>query len=144
VNDNTKSRIMVVDDEASVLITYRLILEQQGYIVGAFSKSSDAIRALEQEEKYDLVLCDYSLEDQHTGFEVITAARMQDAGIPAALLTGYATRDTANEAASRKIAIMFKPIEIEEFLATTAKMLGRDDESNEKSGQKSNGSQSGV
>ncbi len=62
MNDNPKSRIMVVDDEASVLITYRLILEQQGYIVGAFSKSSDAIRALE-EEKYDLVLCDYSLEN---------------------------------------------------------------------------------
>jgi len=143
VNDNPKSRIMVVDDEASVLITYRLILEQQGYIVGAFSKSSDAIRALE-EEKYDLVLCDYSLEEQHTGFEVITAARKRDAAIPAALLTGYATRDTADEAGGQKIVIMFKPIEIEEFLETTAKMLRREDESNEKSGQKSSGSQSSV
>ena len=92
----------MVDDEASVLITYRLILEQQGYTVGAFSKSSDAIRALEEEEKYDLVLCDYSLEDQHTGFEVISAARKRDDCIPAALLTGYATRDTADEAASRQ------------------------------------------
>jgi DNA-binding NtrC family response regulator len=135
---------MVVDDEASVLITYRLILEQQGYIVGAFSKSSEAIRALDDEERYDLVLCDYSLEEQHTGFEVISAARKHDAGIPAALLTGYATSDTAEEAANHKIVIMFKPIEIEEFLATTARMLRREDESNEKSGQKSSGSQSSV
>jgi DNA-binding NtrC family response regulator len=144
VSANAKNRIMVVDDEASVLITYKLILEQQGYTVGAFSKSSDAIRALDEEEKYDLVLCDYSLEDQHTGFEVITAARKRNAGIPAAILTGYATRDTADEAASRKIVIMFKPIEIEEFLETTAKMLRREDESNEKSGQKSSGSQNSV
>jgi DNA-binding NtrC family response regulator len=134
---------MVVDDEASVLITYRLILEQQGYAVGAFSKSSDAIRALET-EKYDLVLCDYSLEEQHTGFEVIAAARKRDGYVPAALLTGYATRETADEAASKKIVIMFKPIEIEEFLATTANMLRRDDESNEESGQKDSGSQSSV
>lgn len=144
MNENAKSRIMVVDDEASVLITYRLILEQQGYTVGAFSRSSDAIRALEEEEKYDLVLCDYSLEDQHTGFEVISAARKRDHGIPAALLTGYATRDTADEAASRKIVIMFKPIEIEEFLATTATMLRRNDESNQESGQKNSDSQSSV
>ena len=33
MNENSKKRIMVVDDEASVLITYRLILEQQGYTV---------------------------------------------------------------------------------------------------------------
>jgi DNA-binding NtrC family response regulator len=144
VNNNAKNRIMVVDDEASVLITYRLILEQQGYSVGAFSRSSDAIRALEGEEKYDLVLCDYSLEDQHTGFEVISAARKRDGCIPAALLTGYATRETADEAASRKIVIMFKPIEIEEFLATTAKMLRRNDESNQESGQQNSDSQSSV
>lgn len=144
MNENAKSRIMVVDDEASVLITYRLILEQQGYTVGAFSRSSDAIRALEEEEKYDLVLCDYSLEEQHTGFEVISAARKRDHGIPAALLTGYATRDTADEAASRKIVIMFKPIEIEEFLATTATMLRRNDESNQESGQKNSDSQRSV
>src|SRR6476469_5678894 len=103
---------MVVDDEASVLITYRLILEQQGYTVGAFSKSADAIRALEEDEKYDLVLCDYSLEEQHTGFEVIAAARKIDSSIPAALLTGYATKETADEAANQGIGVMFKPIEI--------------------------------
>lgn len=144
MSENAKSRIMVVDDEASVLITYRLILEQQGYSVGAFSKSSDAIRALEEDDKYDLVLCDYSLEEQHNGFEVIAAARKRDDCIPAALLTGYATRETADEAASLKIVIMFKPIEIEEFLATTAKMLRRDDESHEEGGQKNTDSQSSV
>lgn len=126
-----KYRILVVDDEASVLITYRLILEQQGYDVTACSTSCDAIKAIEK-LNFDVVLCDYSLEEQHTGFEVITAARKRNSEVPAALLTGYATKETADEAESRNIGIMFKPIEIQEFLATTSKLLRRNNESDDK------------
>lgn len=120
-----KYRILVVDDEASVLLTYRLILEHQGYVVTACGTSHEAIRVLQQ-QAFDAVLCDYSLEEQHTGFEVITAARRRDPAIPAALLTGYATKETADEASSNNIGIMIKPTVTEEFLAVTAKMLGRD------------------
>lgn len=127
MSDPGTYRILVVDDEASVLITYQLILEQQGYQVAACATSVDAIRALYQ-QKFDLVLCDYSLEEQHTGFEVIAEARKRRPDIPAALLTGYATKETADEASGQNIGIMFKPIEIEEFLATTSKMLRRDHE----------------
>ena len=126
--DGKKFRVLVVDDEAAVLLTYRLILEQQGYEVLACNTSVQAIAAI-QKEKFDIVLCDYSLEEQHTGFEVITAARARDAHIPAALLTGYATKETADEAAGKGINVMFKPIEIEEFLATTSNMLRKNDES---------------
>ena len=134
-----KWRILVVDDENSVLVTYRLILEQQGYDVTACGTSRDAIAAIGK-INFDLVLCDYSLEEQHTGFEVITAARNRDAEVPAALLTGYATKETADEAASQNIGIMFKPIEIEEFLATTSKMLRRTNEPNQESGEKDSSS----
>lgn len=127
MSDPGTYRILVVDDEASVLITYQLILEQQGYQVAACATSVDAIRVLYQ-QKFDLVLCDYSLEEQHTGFEVIAEARKRRPDIPAALLTGYATKETADEASGQNIGIMFKPIEIEEFLATTSKMLRRDHE----------------
>lgn len=128
-------RILVVDDEASVLMTYRLILEQQGYDVAACATSVDALQALYRQD-FDLVLCDYSLEEQHTGFEVIAEARRRRADLPAALLTGYATKETADEASRQNIGIMFKPIEIEEFLATTSKMLRRDHEPDEESGEK--------
>jgi DNA-binding NtrC family response regulator len=126
VTEDGKYRVLVVDDEASVLLTYRLILERQGYEVVACGTSVQAIAAI-AERPFDVVLCDYSLEEQHTGFEVITAARKHDPGVPAALLTGYATKEATDEAASRGIGIMFKPIEIEEFLATTSNMLRRDE-----------------
>jgi DNA-binding NtrC family response regulator len=127
VSAERKYRVLVVDDEAAVLLTYRLILERQGYEVVACNTSRAAIAVLEKEH-FDVVLCDYSLEEQHTGFEVIAVARKLDAEVPAALLTGYATKDTADEAASRGIGVMFKPIEIEEFLATTSNMVRRNNE----------------
>jgi CheY-like chemotaxis protein len=122
VTDTRKYRVLVVDDESSVLTTYRLILEQQGYIVTACTTSRDAIAAIEK-QNFDVALCDYSLEEQHTGFEVISAARTRTPNLPAALLTGYATKETADEAEKQNIGIMFKPIEIEEFLATIAQMI---------------------
>ena len=137
MREDDKYRVLVVDDEASVLLTYRLILEQQGYDVVACGTSREAIAAIEK-QPFDVVLCDYSLEEQHTGFEVISAARKRSPELPAALLTGYATKDTADEASSQGIGIMFKPIEIDEFLATTSSMVRRKNESNQKGGEKGN------
>lgn len=143
MNEAVKYRILVVDDEASVLLTYRLILEQQGYVVTACSTSQEAITAVEKND-FDVVLCDYSLEEQHTGFEVITAARKRDPELPAALLTGYATLETADEAQLKSIKVLFKPIEIDEFLTTTSNMLRRNHESKQKASGEKDASTQGV
>jgi DNA-binding NtrC family response regulator len=126
VNPERKYRILVVDDEESVLVTYRLILEREGYEVMACSTALEAIAVLENNE-FDGILCDFSLEERHTGFEVIAAARTHHPGVPAALLTGYATKEAASEAASQDICVMYKPIAIEEFLEKTARMLRREE-----------------
>jgi DNA-binding NtrC family response regulator len=142
VNGNGKYRILVVDDEASVLMTYRLILERQGYEVVACRTWREGITAVENQD-FDGVLCDYSLEQRHTGVEVIAAARQRDATVPAALLTGYANKETADEAAGRKIRILFKPIEIDEFLETTARMVRRNNELSQEAGQEDSACQQG-
>jgi DNA-binding NtrC family response regulator len=123
-----KARVLVVDDEASVLTTYRLILEQQGYSVTALLSSKDAKETIAK-QGFDLVLCDYSLEQQHTGFEVIAAARERNPQVPSILLTGYATVETAEEARKRQIGVLFKPIDIKEFLSTISQILRNNNES---------------
>lgn len=123
-----KARVLVVDDEASVLTTYRLILEQQGYSVTALLSSKDAKETIAK-QGFDLVLCDYSLEQQHTGFEVIAAARERNPQVPSILLTGYATVETAEEAKKKQIGVLFKPIDIKEFLSTISQMLRNNNES---------------
>lgn len=127
-----KLGVLVVDDEASVLVTYKLILQQQGYDVIAAATSKEAIDAL-GERNFDLVLCDFSLEQQHSGFEVIEVARKKDPQVPCVLLTGYATLETAELAKQKGIEVLFKPIDIGEFLNTTATLLRSKDESNKES-----------
>src|SRR6185312_9785067 len=104
MSDPGTYRILVVDDEASVLVTYQLILEQQGYQVSACATSVDAISALRRQD-FDLVLCDYSLEEQHTGFEVIAeeeggARRFQRRCSPVTQLRKRRTRRPARTSVS--------------------------------------------
>jgi DNA-binding NtrC family response regulator len=114
---NGKFGILIVDDEPSVLMTYKLILEKRGYAVKTVETSTEAVRML-AEHKFDLLLCDYSLEQEHTGFEVIDTARKGDPGIPAVLLTGYASKETVDHANENNITVLFKPIDIHEFFRT--------------------------
>jgi CheY-like chemotaxis protein len=120
--DKQRSRVLVVDDERNVLLTYRMLLEQEGYDATASLTAKEAIRLLEK-EKFDILLCDLSLEEKRTGFEVINAARERNAGVPAVLLTGYASPEAAEYAKENDVAVLYKPIEIEEFLKTIATLL---------------------
>ena len=112
-----KYRVLVVDDEPSVLFTYRLILEQEGYQTVAVATAREALERLNNEE-FHIVLCDYSLEEKRNGFEVIEAARQKRPGIPCLLLTGYANQSTVTDAEKADVGVLFKPIDIEEFLTT--------------------------
>ncbi len=119
---NRRTRILVVDDEPAVLLTYRMILEQKGYDVTVATCSRDACAALDK-GGLDLMLCDLSLEEQNSGFEVIEYARQTHPEMRSVLLTGYATKDIADRAERESIPVLFKPIDIEEFLNTIAAQL---------------------
>ncbi len=122
--------VLVVDDEPSVLLTYRMILEQQGYKVTASISSKDAIAALDA-TAMDLLICDLSLEQKHTGFEVIEHARRRDSEVPAILVTGYASKDVMEKAEQDRVTVLFKPIDINEFLSTISQKLRSKDESHQ-------------
>ena len=118
----TKHRLLVVDDDASVLLTYQLLLQEQGYEVNAAISSKKAKEELRR-SNFDVVLCDLSLEQDRTGFEVFEFARQMYPAIPCVLLTGYATKEATDRAEVGGIEVLFKPIEIEEFLQTIRTVL---------------------
>ena len=119
---NRKPSVLVVDDDPAVLTTYGMILERHGYDV---STAISSIKALEYVSKknFDFLVCDYSLEQEHTGFEVVDAARAKDANVPAMLITGYATLETADQAKQKNIAVLYKPIDIQELFNTLTALL---------------------
>jgi DNA-binding NtrC family response regulator len=126
--------ILVVDDEPNVLITYRLILEQQGYRVSAAISSADA-RNILSADSVDLLLCDLSLEGQESGFDVIEYAKRLTPEIATVLLTGYATPEANERAESSGIPVLFKPIDIQQLLETISRLLRNDHELRQASGE---------
>ncbi len=116
-------RILVVDDEPSVLVTYRMILERQGYKVCAALSSEEARRCLD-EDTIELLLCDLSLEKQQSGFDVIDYAHRRNPDMPSVLLTGYATQEANDRADELGIPVLFKPIDIQQLLQTISEILG--------------------
>lgn len=134
-----KYSILVVDDERAVLTTYGLILSKKGYDVETAISSVEALQALNRRD-FDLLLCDYSLEQEHTGFEVIDYGRKKYAKAKAAILTGYASKETAELARQDGIAILYKPIDIEEFFTTIDQLLREEYEPHQSSEEKGPGS----
>lgn len=114
--------ILVVDDEPNVLVTYRLILQQQGFHVNAAISSEEARHYIDS-LKIDLLLCDLSLEKQESGFDVIEYLRKKDPKVPAVLLTGYATQDASDWAEKRGIPVLYKPIDIQQLLETINSLI---------------------
>ncbi len=110
-----RPRILIVDDEPAVLVTYHMILEQHGFAVTAVNSTSAALAALE-DGSFNVIVCDLQLETQHGGFDIIDQARGRDPKVPAVLLTGYATSEAAEEAGKKGITLVFKPVDIQEFL----------------------------
>lgn len=117
-----KYKLLVVDDEPSVLFTYRLLLEREGYGVTAVVSWREAMQHLAS-AAFDLMLCDLSLEEQHTGFELIDEARRTHAAMPCILLTGYANIDAAQRAEQMGVPVLYKPIDVKEFLNSIATVL---------------------
>src|SRR5437868_14252398 len=136
-----KFSILVVDDEYAVLTTYGLLLSRKGYDVETAISSVEAFQGLNRSD-FDVLLCDYSLEQEHTGFEVIDYGRKKQASTKAAILTGYASKETAEQARQDGIAILYKPIDIEEFFTTIDKLL-RDEYEPHETTEEEGGHQSG-
>lgn len=129
----SKPHILVVDDEPNVLVTYRLILQQQGYLVSAAISSEEARTCL-QKGGVDLLLCDLSLEKQQSGFDVIQFGRNLNPNLSAVLLTGYASLDANERAEQENIPVLFKPIDIQQLLQVIAELLRKNYESREAHG----------
>jgi DNA-binding NtrC family response regulator len=129
----SKPHILVVDDEPNVLVTYRLILQQQGYAVSAAISSDEARTCLNQGD-VDLLLCDLSLEKQQSGFDVIQFGRSLDPHLQAVLLTGYASVEANERAEQENIPVLFKPIDIQQLLQVIAELLRKNNESRQAHG----------
>ncbi len=117
----SRPTILIVDDEPSVLLTYAAILRQNGYEVTGVASAEEAKHTL-RDHSFDMLICDLALETSRSGFDVLEFARSRYPTVPVILLTGYATRELAEEADRRRITLLFKPMEVKDLLETIGKL----------------------
>src|SRR5256885_11498261 len=117
-------KVLVVDDEESVVVTIKAILQLDGYNVATTTSGAKA-RAMVREAEYDLVLTDLRLEDGD-GLDVLKAVRERYPETVTIMLTGYASLESAIQAIrAGAYDYLVKPSEVEELRATVARGLVR-------------------
>ena len=90
-------RILVAEDEVTILVTLRDALEDAGHTVLGATDTQSALRALETEPSPDAVITDVRMPGEG-GLAILDRAIELDPTRPVILMTGYATVDDAVEA----------------------------------------------
>ena len=108
MRDNT--RVLVIDDEFSILNALKLILEDNGYGVVTASTGREGIKHF-QEQHFNITITDYCLPDM-TGLDVIHQICQIQPGCSVILITAYASPETILETVKcGSTGFLIKPFE---------------------------------
>jgi len=115
-------RILLVDDEAAILRTFRYCLEDQGYSVATASSAAQA-EALLQRQVFDLCFLDLRLGEDN-GLDVLAQMRVQTPWMRVVIVTAHSAVDTAVDAMQAGAAdYLVKPCTPEQLRLAAAKQL---------------------
>jgi CheY-like chemotaxis protein len=112
-----RKKILLIDDEESVLHALQLLLEALGFSVLAFSNGKAALEHLSADTLPDFVLCDLRMPEMD-GLKVLKQIRKNYPTLPAALMSAHAAEDEI--AIARGIGInrfLGKPFTVDELKA---------------------------
>lgn len=122
----TKSRILIIEDEESLLRLLTILLSSRGHLVTAVQDGDEGLAAMAL-SRFDLVLLDLMLPGRD-GFEVCRAIKEnpQTRHIPVVILTarkGSADLDRGMELGAD--AFLTKPFKSSRVMETVAELLAR-------------------
>src|SRR5438874_441422 len=102
--DVRQPRILLADDQGSVLDALRLLLKAEGYDADAVTRPNDVLSAL-QANDYDLVLMDLNYSQDTTsgmeGLDLLTRIRDLEKDVPLVVMTAWGNMELAIEAMRR-------------------------------------------
>ncbi|NYZ14418.1 response regulator [Azospirillum sp. RWY-5-1] len=110
--------VMVVDDDAIVLLGLKATFEAWGYEVLAAGSADQALARLrERGRRPDIVVADYRLRERRSGTEAILRVReVYGTNVPGIILTGETGSEPQDDAAAHDLHVVHKPV--------TARQLG--------------------
>jgi two-component system response regulator PilR (NtrC family) len=118
------SRLLIVDDESSLLDFLSLLFEGEGYAVNTARSVEEARRALDR-SSFDLVLCDVLMPDGN-GLDLLKEIRTAGNGTPVVMMTAYTSTKSAIEAMKLgAYDYISKPFDVEELKVVAQKAIER-------------------
>ena len=137
-----KRRILLVDDDVTVLLTLKAVLELNQFDVQTAGSAAEAVTKLAA-GTYEMVITDSRMETDDAGFHVIRAAREQTYNPATALLTAYPPRnvDWRNDAVQ---SVRVKPIGTQDLLRQIEALLVRHEDAKRLQGNSAVTSGAGV
>ena len=119
---STPVKILVVEDEPSVIQAVALVCRAEGMAVTAVESAAEALDTLAQ-QSFRLVLCDIMMQGLD-GFEFLAELARNGIGTPVVMMTGYSTVENALRSLSAgAIDYLPKPFTAEELLAVIHRAL---------------------
>ena len=117
-----KASILVVDDEESIRVSLKSLLEKENYKSETANSASMALEKLNK-SSYDLILTDIMM-DEKTGMELLKTVKNDYSSTAVLLMTGYASLETAIEAVRLgALDYLVKPIPKETLLFNISRCL---------------------
>jgi len=93
----TSSRILVVDDEESLRLTFKMFLSREGYGPVEVAATYDEALELINSREFDLIISDIVLEG-NSGIDILRRVREGGHRCPMVMVTGYPNIESAAEA----------------------------------------------
>ncbi len=118
------ARVLVVDDEPSILMLLREALGKWGYEVTCTSTGAEALEAI-RSGLFDAAIMDVRMPDM-SGLDLLRAVKAHDESIEAVIMTGYPTISSAVEALKEgAYDYLSKPLILDELRHLMSRLMER-------------------
>jgi DNA-binding NtrC family response regulator len=122
-----RTRILVIDDDKNIAKTFKVILEENGYIVDTAESGKEAIEKTNK-NFYNVALIDIKLPDME-GTQLLTMIKETTPRMVKIIVTGYPALQNAIDAVNKGAdAYVLKPPKMAELLSALKEHLQRQKE----------------
>jgi DNA-binding NtrC family response regulator len=118
----SERRLLVVDDEADILVPMRRFFERKGYVVSVAESVAAAVATFDTAAP-DAAVLDYSLPDGN-GLDLLKRLRGIDPSLPCVMLTAHGSIDLAVKAVKEGAEQFFtKPVDLPALLVVLDRLI---------------------